>query len=150
METLDKPKKRYLHPDRVTLSQVSLSKISGWIDQAVSESNGMTVSKSNLVEWLIESHSETLTIGECKKIREKFSDELKFHEWAIREFKKQKAQGLEASFFEFLAQNQFCQKVKTDQVNPVRKKLLKVDKVESTAKETRSDELTSNRIPSSI
>jgi hypothetical protein len=82
-----------------------------------------------LIEW----HSEQFTNSECKRIKDKFFDDVKFHEWAVREYKKKKANGLQMSFADFLAQNQSAPKIENQTVKPVREKRASASKPDESA-----------------
>lgn len=85
--------KKQRHPDRITLPPSALEKLSRWIDLLHNKSAGIKVTRSDLVSWLISSHSENLSTNEISDLENKFFDNLKYAKWAVNEIKEAKARG---------------------------------------------------------
>ena len=61
MENDQKPKVRTRHPDRVTLSPEALNRIATWMQKIREHLKGNRVSRNDLVNFLILSHSSDLS-----------------------------------------------------------------------------------------
>lgn len=90
--TTNKEKKQK-HPDRITLPPNALEKLGRWIDFLHNKSAGIKVTRSDLVTWLINSHSENLSTSEVSDLEGKFFDNLKYAKWAVKEIMEARARG---------------------------------------------------------
>lgn len=90
--TINKEKKQK-HPDRITLPPNALEKLGRWIDLLHNKSAGIKVTRSDLVTWLINSHSENLSTSEVSDLEGKFFDNLKYAKWAVKEIMEARARG---------------------------------------------------------
>lgn len=90
--TINKEKKQK-HPDRITLPPSALEKLGRWIGLLQNRSAGIKVTRSDLVTWLINSHSEHLSTSEIADLEEKFFDNLKYAKWAVKEIMEARTRG---------------------------------------------------------
>ena len=57
-----KPKrKRYATPDRANLSKDALAIVNSWVDQVKPKLAGSKITRSDLVNWVVEKKGETLS-----------------------------------------------------------------------------------------
>jgi len=97
MENEQKPRPRMKHPDRVSLTPESLARLSSWILEAEGHLKGSRLTKSDLVNFLIKSHSASLSERELEQLEREHFDEVRFAAWALRQIKEARAQGKELS-----------------------------------------------------
>jgi hypothetical protein len=102
MDTEIKTKTRTQHPERVTLNQKSLDRINGWLGQLNLELKGIKISRSDLVDWLLSLAKDKLSPALCKDVKKNYYDEVKFHEWAMKEFKAARARGESITYAEII------------------------------------------------
>jgi hypothetical protein len=79
--------------DRIAMSSLSAERLKTWIEQVQGQVAGIRVTKTDLVNWLIENHDAELSGQEVRALEISFFDEIKFAEWALRELKARRAQG---------------------------------------------------------
>lgn len=91
--TTTNKEKKQKHPDRITLPPNALEKLGRWIDFLHNKSAGIKVTRSDLVTWLINSHTENLSTSEVSELEEKFFDNLKYAKWAVKEIMEARARG---------------------------------------------------------
>lgn len=91
MET-DK-KKRITRPDAVTLKVESLTKISGWLAQIEEKIPGVRVTRSELVNWMIDKQKDELKPRQVAQIKDQFFDDVAFAQWALKQVKEGKLAG---------------------------------------------------------
>lgn len=80
-------------PERVALSPKSVERLQGWLTQIGETLRGVRISKTELVNWVIEGQAANLSGPEMTRIEAEFFDELRFAEWAVRELKRARARG---------------------------------------------------------
>jgi hypothetical protein len=83
--------------DRVSLDGDSLERLNKWLAQLQEELQGIKVSRTDLVRWLIHSHAVLLTRNEMDGIREQCFDDVEYASWALRQVKKARAEGQKLS-----------------------------------------------------
>ena len=86
-------KKRLTYPDRITLDQAALEKINSWLDQVMSLSKGLRVTRADLVNWLIKNQPDTLLPTQLKQIETSYFDPVKHAQWALAQVIEAKARG---------------------------------------------------------
>lgn len=89
---------------RVSLTSSSLETITNLLGQVESKLPGLKISKSDLVNWIIKTHSESFTDKEFKAIERDHFDPVKALEWAVAEAKKQQGSGKEVDLHVILSQ----------------------------------------------
>lgn len=103
MENQEKPKVKPRHPDRVTLSPESLNRVGGWLSDLEERLKGNRVTRNDLVNFLILTHPPQLSEKETTELSEKYFDEVRFAEWALRQLKEAKASGNNITLAEIMA-----------------------------------------------
>ena len=91
--------------ERVTISQEAGGRLDSWISELHTSINGIKLSKSDLVDWLIKSHSETLMPREVSSIKDRFFDDVAFAEWALHTLKEAKSRGDKLSLSDLFSGN---------------------------------------------
>lgn len=90
---MDATVKKIKHSDRITLSPHVLEKLCKWGAQLNSKNPGVSATRSDLVAWLIETHSGELSSSELAVLQEKFFDSVKYAKWAVKAVIEAKARG---------------------------------------------------------
>lgn len=98
-------KERPRHPDRLTVSPETLERLNGWVADLEERLKGISITRNQLVQWLIMSHEAALSAPELRQIEDEFFDELKFAEWAIKELKTAQARGERVSLADIVARS---------------------------------------------
>jgi ABC-type uncharacterized transport system substrate-binding protein len=88
-----KEKKRTRHLDRITVNQEALEKLNNWITQIDNENKGVHVSRTDLVNWVLENEPDQLSPSQLKEIQEGHYDPVKYARWAYAQVKAAKARG---------------------------------------------------------
>ncbi len=102
MEKENNPKKRVRHPDRVSLTPEALTRLSEWATELEAVMKGSRVTKNDLVNFLVLSHSAQLSDPEIDQLKSQHFDEVRFAEWALRQLKIAKAEGKSLSLTEIM------------------------------------------------
>ncbi len=80
--------------DRVTLSEEETKKLDGWRQQLEASSKGfLSVTRTDLVNFLIREHREELQPAEIKRIRASLYDPIRHIQWITPQIKAALAQG---------------------------------------------------------
>ncbi|MCJ8277771.1 MAG: hypothetical protein HRT44_06660 [Bdellovibrionales bacterium] len=90
--------------DRILLTKKSSSIITDTIKFLTDKHPGITITKKDLVNWLVSDHFQKLTPSTEKQLFEKFYDEIKYLEKSLRELKKKKKNGEDISIEKILKQ----------------------------------------------
>ena len=93
------------YPDRIRIDEDSITRLGEWSDVVSLRLRGVKLTRSDLVNFLIESHPATLTDTELKGLGLRYFDEVKFAQWAIRELKDATVRGEETSLLEIMEAN---------------------------------------------
>jgi len=88
-----RPRKNTQTIERVTLSEEVVKRLDQWSAQARGARPGVDISRRDLVNWLILSHSEVLSSSEEKALSDEYYDELRFIQFAVKELKAAKLRG---------------------------------------------------------
>jgi hypothetical protein len=91
--------------ERVTIHREAASRIDGWVTELQSTVRGLKLTRSDVVNWLVQSHSDSLTSREIEDIKQKYFDEVEFTEWALRELKEARGRGEKLSLSDLLGRN---------------------------------------------
>lgn len=105
MDDQQSPKKRAIRQDRVTLKSEALGKLNQWSKQLGDRIKGTKISRSDIVDWLIESHADSLSDDEISDLEKSHFDEVKFAEWAVTQLKKARANGSITTLADLLKQS---------------------------------------------
>jgi hypothetical protein len=103
MENEAKPKKKMTHPGRVTLTPESLARLSQWIEETQGHFKGSRISRSDLANFLIMSHTARLSEKEVEQLESQYFDEVRFAAWAFAEVKKARVEGKVVTLAEIVA-----------------------------------------------
>jgi hypothetical protein len=95
-------KKQTSRRDRVTLDPVAVTRLNNWITEMQRELKGIQINRSDLVNFLISNHGETLSSSEIQSLKKAHFDEADFAEWALREFRRAKERGENPSLADIL------------------------------------------------
>ncbi|MBP9709147.1 MAG: hypothetical protein KBD78_16040 [Oligoflexales bacterium] len=76
------------HPERITLSPVSLESVSRWTEQMKSELRGSKFTRNDMVNWIIGQRGVELSKGEVEEIRRLYFDPKKALGWALAQLKE--------------------------------------------------------------
>src|ERR1700678_353724 len=99
------PRTRNHHPERITLDDAAVARISDWMAELAVRLKGSSVTRNQLVSWLINQHDRELSTPEVRGLEQAFFDEVKFAEWAWAELKAAQARGEPASLSEIIARH---------------------------------------------
>jgi len=92
----DKPsarKSRNHHPERITLSPEALSRVSAWLEQIRPNLKGTSLSRGELVSWIIVQRANSLTEIETSGIAARFFDPVKAMLWAANHIREKQKTG---------------------------------------------------------
>lgn len=81
------------HPDRVTLLPKQLDKIDAWVLQVKEQCKGVSLSRNQMLQWLLESKEATLRVEELQDIGSQFFQEDLFLKQVAEELKGRRAAG---------------------------------------------------------
>ncbi len=88
--------------NRVTLDTDCLLKIDRLVKQVSNETKGVSIKRSELVNWILRSHSEVFNSKELAIIAKDFFDEVAFMTWALDALRKAKQRGEATSMKDLL------------------------------------------------
>lgn len=103
----DNEKKNTAKPiERVTISESLKSKLQALCDQANDSLQGMaSVSKSDLVNLILDKHDASLSSVEIEALRNTHFDEVRFAQWMAGRLKAARNSGEAVSIMELIQQN---------------------------------------------
>lgn len=103
MSDANEAKKATKPIERVTISEVMKSKLQALCDQANETLQGMaSISKSDIVNLLLEAHSGTLTKAETESLRAAHFDEVRFAQWMANRLKTARTSGESVSLMDLI------------------------------------------------
>jgi hypothetical protein len=85
------------HPDRVTLLPKHLEKIDNWVLQVQEKCKGVSLSRNQMLQWLLESKEAILRVEELHDIGSQFFQEDLFLKQVAAELKGRRAAGEQIS-----------------------------------------------------
>lgn len=88
--TIEKEKNSRCH---ISLSEISLRKIEGWLDQ-INSKKRIKIPRKDFVNWIIEGKPDNLPNSEINAIIEHFYDEEKFLKQLLVDIRKAKSTGI--------------------------------------------------------
>ena len=103
MENNKLPKPKVKQPDRIPLTPDATTRLSDWMAQVEEQLKGIHIKKSDLASFILLSQSEKLDEKQLSAIRRQFFDEVRFAQWALREVKSAKQQGIVVSLTQIVA-----------------------------------------------
>ncbi len=90
------------HPDRVTLQPQHLEKLDSWVGQVANHCKGVSVSRNQMIQWLLESKHATLDADELRSLGAEFFQEELFLKQLSLELKARRAAGESISLGELM------------------------------------------------
>ena len=87
-DSIPQKRKRYSTPERVSLVKATASILDGWLNQLSPRLQGVKVTRSDLVNWLLKRHPSLLTEKELASLEQELFDPVKALEAAVAEAKK--------------------------------------------------------------
>ena len=87
-DSIPQKRKRYATPERVNLVKATTSILDGWLKQLSPRLQGVKVTRSDLVNWLLKRRSITLSEKELASLEQELFDPIKALEAAVVEAKK--------------------------------------------------------------
>jgi len=101
-----RPRKRGTqHPDRVWIGADALNRLSGWIAEVNSKLQGVAITRSDLVNFIVLSHAEALSATELKEIEARYFDPIKHAQWARAELEAALARGEKVTLVDIVLNN---------------------------------------------
>lgn len=88
--------------ERVSLDEASAAKLDLWLEQVLQKVPGIKIGRSELVRWLVNSHSESLSDDELLQVKSSYFDEMEFALWMVRQLKESRARGERLSISELI------------------------------------------------
>ena len=107
-----KIKTRLAHPDRISLNEIGLKKVTSWLEQANGHLRGVKISRSDIVNWLISEQDEELSPQNLSALETQYFDQVKFGEWAIKDLKRRLSLGENVTLADIISGS--CIKLKND------------------------------------
>jgi len=98
-ESTSSPKQRQ---ERVTLSPSGVERLDRWVGVVSESYPGIQVSRTDLVNWLVDRHAERLSGTEVAAIRDAFFSEEQLVAWAVREARRLSDSGEKSSVIELI------------------------------------------------
>jgi hypothetical protein len=98
--------KREVHLDRVTLQSESIQKIDQLREHLKDHIKGVTLSRSEIVNSIIQFHAANLSQDEIDILRNIHFDEVKYTSWVLAQIKTAKARGESISLSPFFKDSQ--------------------------------------------
>ena len=92
------------HPDRIRINADAVKRLAVWSEQMGDRLRGVRLTRSDLVNFLILSHPETLSVAEMKDVQTQYFDEVKLVQWALVELVAAKARGEDITFHDIMTQ----------------------------------------------
>lgn len=104
METNDSKTNRYGHPNRILLSKENLIRIDDWMEKLQKGLKGLKITRADVVNHILQSHSPDLSSEEMHQIGRLFFDEMRFATWAVQALKEAKARGEDTTLQDLISQ----------------------------------------------
>jgi hypothetical protein len=72
---------------KITLTNESLDKTQKWITQIIGDQRGVKIKPQEMVNWILQKHSDTLSESEINKYCDKNINQIEVAQWALNELK---------------------------------------------------------------
>ena len=79
--------------ERIAVRNVALQTLNGWVDQLGEQVQGIKISRTELVEWLIQKHQKTLSADEVASIKNQYFDDVQLAVWALKKLRAARSEG---------------------------------------------------------
>lgn len=100
-------KKQMKSIERVTISDALKEKLSSLSDQATKALNGMaSITKSDIVNLLIEEQKEVLSVLQIEKLKARHLDQVKYAYWIANQLKEARNNGESLTLEDLITKNQ--------------------------------------------
>lgn len=96
-------KSRNHHPERVILTNSSLSLVTGWLEAVGPHLRGSSLSRSDVVNWLIGRQPPQLVADSIREISDRVFDPVKALSWASAEIARKQKSGEDFDVNVFMA-----------------------------------------------
>ena len=88
--------------ERVVLNADVATKLDTWITRITESRQGVSLSRKDVINWLVMSKGENLSPLEMKELADAHYDDVKFLQFAMRELKSARANGESVDLQDFL------------------------------------------------
>lgn len=103
MSELNQEKKaRNRFPDRFTVEPENLEKLNQLMEQLIQSKQGISVTRKEMLNWMIERFSDQLSQSDLKDLSDRFYDEERFLRLAWEEVRAAKSRGERITLEEIL------------------------------------------------
>lgn len=72
------------HHDRVGLDSACLKRVDGWIEQVTQVAKGVTLTRKDMVNWIVNRHAEVLPPSATSELKAQFSMKFGFFSRRLR------------------------------------------------------------------
>jgi len=72
---------------KVSLTSESAERINQWTKQIIGDQRGVNIKPSEIVNWILTQHNDSLTASEIDQYRDKNIDQVEVAQWALKEIK---------------------------------------------------------------
>jgi len=103
-------KKRVRRSDRISLSSDSIKRIDGWLSQIAPRLKGVKLSRTDIVNWLVQVQADELSEQLQADIEKRYFDPVKALEWAAKMAKSAKGEGDDFDLRDFVEKNIFAKR----------------------------------------
>jgi len=88
--------------DRITLNSDTLQRVDRWLNQLTDHCKGIRASRTDIVRWLISSHSPELSLSELRAAKEAMFDDLEYALWLAKEIREARGRGEKVSILDLV------------------------------------------------
>lgn len=132
--------------ERIVLRKEEQQKLEVWINELNNKFDGMIrLTKSDLANFLIRQHADSLSEGEVLRLEAEHYDEVRWLNWALGKIREAKRQGLSLTLDELIAKRRSQAPVKTPAEKLARKSTPK-----KANKETSPDPSSREELPAAL
>lgn len=104
METVEaKPKKRDANQLRIVLKKETIARVNRWANQIGQQKKGIKIRVNDLVEYVLMSHPEELTETEMKEYQDRYTSDVDFAKWLVKELTAAEGRGEKLKLSDLIA-----------------------------------------------
>ena len=96
-------KKKESGKRKVLLSREAFDRVTRWVSQIKEQRKGAKVNPSDMVEFILQSHSDDLSGNEVREFQDRYVSEIDLARWAVKELMAASARGQKLTLAELLA-----------------------------------------------
>ena len=100
---MDTEQKKESGKRKVLLNREAFDRVVRWVDQIKEQRKGAKVNPSDMVEFILQSHSEDLSGNEVRDFQDRYVSEIDLARWAVKELMAASARGEKLTLTELLA-----------------------------------------------